>query len=46
MKILQIFSLSLTGLLVTLPAAAQVYTPPAGGGGGAPAGGGTQPGTA
>lgn len=44
MKILQIFSLSLTGLLVTLPAAAQVYTPPAGGGGGAPAGGGTQPG--
>lgn len=44
MKILQIFSLSLTGLLVTLPAAAQVYTPPAGGGGEAPAGGGTQPG--
>jgi hypothetical protein len=44
MKILQIFSLSLTGLLVTLPAAAQVYTPPSGGGGGAPAGGGAQPG--
>ena len=44
MKILQIFSLSLTGLLVTLPAAAQVYTPPAGGGGGAPSGGGAQPG--
>jgi hypothetical protein len=37
-------TLSLAGLLVALPAAAQVYTPPSGGGSGNPSGGGAQPG--
>lgn len=44
MKTQLLCTLSLAGLLVALPAAAQVYTPPSGGGGGAPAGGGAQPG--
>lgn len=44
MKTQLLCTLSLAGLFVALPAAAQVYTPPSGGGGGAPAGGGTQPG--
>lgn len=37
-------TLSLAGLLVALPAAAQVYTPPSGGGSGNPSGGGAQAG--
>ena len=44
MKTQLLCTLSLAGLLVALPAAAQVYTPPSGGGSGAPAGGGAQPG--
>ena len=44
MKTQLLCTLSLAGLLVAMPAAAQVYTPPSGGGSGAPAGGGAQPG--
>lgn len=44
MKTQLLCTLSLAGLLVALPAAAQVYTPPSGGGSGSPAGGGAQPG--